>query len=620
MGARWVDLVDPTREELLAALPSASIPRSSRRCRRAPRTGREPRPLLESHGAYVFGVLLAARPPRTRTASCTARSTSSRRRSSSSPCASRRATAGAIRAVGARGRASRSPARASSSIGSSTTSPSRSSSRRRRRTPRSRSSRSTSTTGRRARPRAARRSAPRASPQPANRRGDARRGAPRTRQAARRRQRRALPPAVERLFADTYETLVRATEELDIARDLLAASVTTISRGRRGPERRRQEAHRDRVARARPELIVGLLRPELRVGVRRRASGRSASPAGSSSRRRSFSSRSIAGAAGSERGLDRAARPRPRRTGSRGARVRSPSGSRASTRRGTSPPAGRSTCSSARRRASTTTSRSAYPPIAFPEIARRSAELELVVVGDGQRVADDHVALAAHRQTWAREPTRALATRRHARALGRRHLDLPARPARSALPGCRARRPHGRRIPYEQPEVALLFKAKAHTAEGRARLRRRSSRTSTSATRLAPRRAGRSCTPAIAGSTALATLATKAARRAEILEHALLAERPARVADAAAVPDQEVREAGPVRPRHDPLEVALDLHRVFLARQPEPLREPPDVRVDHDALRVAELGGDDVRGLSRDAGQPDQLRRVAAEPRRRTPR
>ena len=31
-----------------------------------------------------------------------------------------------------------------------------------------------------------------------------------------------FPPAVERLFADTYDTLVRATDELDIARDLLA--------------------------------------------------------------------------------------------------------------------------------------------------------------------------------------------------------------------------------------------------------------------------------------------------------------------------------------------------------------------------------------------------------------
>ena len=31
-----------------------------------------------------------------------------------------------------------------------------------------------------------------------------------------------FPPMVERLFAETYDTLVRVTEELDIARDLLA--------------------------------------------------------------------------------------------------------------------------------------------------------------------------------------------------------------------------------------------------------------------------------------------------------------------------------------------------------------------------------------------------------------
>jgi magnesium transporter len=31
-----------------------------------------------------------------------------------------------------------------------------------------------------------------------------------------------FPPSVERLFSDTYETLVRAAEELDIARELLA--------------------------------------------------------------------------------------------------------------------------------------------------------------------------------------------------------------------------------------------------------------------------------------------------------------------------------------------------------------------------------------------------------------
>ena len=59
--------------------------------------------------------------------------------------------------------------------------------------------------------------------------------------------------------------------------------------------------------------------------------------------------------------------------------------------------------------------------------------------------------------------------------------------------------------------------------------------------------------------------------------------------------------------RHELHQVALDLHRVLLPRQPEPLREPAHVRVDDDALRVAELGGDDVRRLARHAGQPHEL-------------
>jgi len=62
-----------------------------------------------------------------------------------------------------------------------------------------------------------------------------------------------------------------------------------------------------------------------------------------------------------------------------------------------------------------------------------------------------------------------------------------------------------------------------------------------------------------------------------------------------------VREDAPVLARHEALEVALDLHRVVLTRQPQTLRQPADVRVDDDALGLAELGGDDVRGLAGDA-------------------
>lgn len=62
MGARWLDLVDPSREEILATLPLHVDPEVVEALVAHPAEGREPRPLLESHGAYVFGVLVAARP------------------------------------------------------------------------------------------------------------------------------------------------------------------------------------------------------------------------------------------------------------------------------------------------------------------------------------------------------------------------------------------------------------------------------------------------------------------------------------------------------------------------------------------------------------------------------
>ncbi|MGH3065396.1 MAG: magnesium transporter CorA family protein [Gaiellaceae bacterium] len=62
MAARWLDLVDPTREEILAALPVQVDPDVIEMLAAHPGDGREPRPVIEGHGAYVFGVLLAARP------------------------------------------------------------------------------------------------------------------------------------------------------------------------------------------------------------------------------------------------------------------------------------------------------------------------------------------------------------------------------------------------------------------------------------------------------------------------------------------------------------------------------------------------------------------------------
>jgi magnesium transporter len=54
-------MVDPTQEEVLAALPVHVDPAVVEAVG-APSTERDPRPLLESHGSYVFGVLVAMLP------------------------------------------------------------------------------------------------------------------------------------------------------------------------------------------------------------------------------------------------------------------------------------------------------------------------------------------------------------------------------------------------------------------------------------------------------------------------------------------------------------------------------------------------------------------------------
>jgi magnesium transporter len=59
---RWIDLLDPTAEELLATLPVHVDPEVVEALSSAPTAAREPRPLLEAHGAYVFGVLVAMLP------------------------------------------------------------------------------------------------------------------------------------------------------------------------------------------------------------------------------------------------------------------------------------------------------------------------------------------------------------------------------------------------------------------------------------------------------------------------------------------------------------------------------------------------------------------------------
>lgn len=63
MGTRWIDLEDPTREEVLAALPMQVDPEVVEVLATPTSAGQhEPRPLLEAHGASVFGIFLAALP------------------------------------------------------------------------------------------------------------------------------------------------------------------------------------------------------------------------------------------------------------------------------------------------------------------------------------------------------------------------------------------------------------------------------------------------------------------------------------------------------------------------------------------------------------------------------
>ena len=59
-GDRWIDLLDPTLEELTASVPSAVHASALDQLLAPAEHADDPRPKLESHGDYVFGVFLVA--------------------------------------------------------------------------------------------------------------------------------------------------------------------------------------------------------------------------------------------------------------------------------------------------------------------------------------------------------------------------------------------------------------------------------------------------------------------------------------------------------------------------------------------------------------------------------
>jgi magnesium transporter len=60
MGAQWIDLLDPSADELRAKAPRDVEETAFRLLTAAPQHADEPRPTLQGHGDYVFGVFLVA--------------------------------------------------------------------------------------------------------------------------------------------------------------------------------------------------------------------------------------------------------------------------------------------------------------------------------------------------------------------------------------------------------------------------------------------------------------------------------------------------------------------------------------------------------------------------------
>jgi hypothetical protein len=101
------------------------------------------------------------------------------------------------------------------------------------------------------------------------------------------------------------------------------------------------------------------------------------------------------------------------------------------------------------------------PRDAFPEIRDALADCELFVVGDGKAWPLSEPALAAHRQTWARERATGLWRVDVIREVWDGDVWICQRDERIRVPADELILRTRAGNPYVRPDVALLFKAKA---------------------------------------------------------------------------------------------------------------------------------------------------------------
>ena len=91
-------------------------------------------------------------------------------------------------------------------------------------------------------------------------------------------------------------------------------------------------------------------------------------------------------------------------------------------------------------------------------------------------------------------------------------------------------------------------------------------------------------------------------------EHALFAERVARVADGTSVEDQQMREVEPVRAWYDAHQILLDFDRIGVLRPAEASTEATNVRIDDEAFNDAKgVAQNHVGSLARHPRQTEQV-------------